>query len=76
MFDKKILQNVDWLFLILLALLLLVSMFVLASASGNISDSQPLYYVQRQILFLSVGVIALLGTALFNYRKLDRKSVV
>lgn len=70
MFDKKILQNVDWLFLILLALLLTVSMLVLASASGNISDSQPLYYVQRQILFLSVGVIALLGTALFNYRKL------
>lgn len=71
MFDKKILQNVDWLFLILLALLLTVSITVLASATANRIPDQPLYYVQRQLLFLGVSLVAMGVVALFNYRNLN-----
>ena len=48
MFEKKMLKNLDWLFLALLVLLLGTSLFVLASASGNVVDGRPYYFVQRQ----------------------------
>lgn len=67
MFDKKMLKNLDWLFLLLLVLLLGASLLVLASASGNIR-SDPYYYVRRQLLFLGVGVGAMLFLTWFNYR--------
>ena len=38
MFDKKMIKNLDWVFLILLALLITVSFVVLASASANVSQ--------------------------------------
>lgn len=70
MFDKKILKNLDWIFLLLLAAILVFSMFVLASATVNRISGQPLYYVQRQLLFLGVSLVAMVGVALYNYRDL------
>lgn len=67
MFDKKMLKNLDWVFLLLLVLLLGASLLVLASASGNIR-SDPYYYMRRQLLFLGVGVGAMLFLTWFNYR--------
>ena len=71
MFDKKMIKNLDWVFLILLALLVTVSMVVLASASANVSLYGSTYYVKRQLMFLGVGLVAMIGAALFNYRDLS-----
>lgn len=71
MFDKKMIKNLDWVFLILLALLVTVSMVVLASASANVSLYGSTYYVKRQLMFLGVGLVAMVGAALFNYRDLS-----
>lgn len=70
MFDKKMLKNLDWIFLILLALMLTVSFIVLYSATVNHYENQPLYFVQRQLMFLGVSLVAMLGVALYNYREL------
>lgn len=70
MFDKKMLKNLDWVFLILLALLITVSFLVLASASANVS-SNSMYYVERQLIFLGVSLVAMVCVALFNYRDLS-----
>ncbi len=72
MFEKKMLKNLDWLFLALLVLLLGTSLFVLASASGNVVDGRPYYFVQRQAGWLVLGVIVAAAAAWYNYRDLER----
>ncbi len=72
MFEKKMLKNLDWLFLALLVLLLGTSLFVLASASGNVVDGRPYYFVQRQAVWLVLGVIVAAAAAWYNYRDLER----
>lgn len=69
MFDKKILKNLDWVFLLLLALLMTFSFVVLISASGNVT-SNPFYYVQRQVIFFGISLVSMTVVALFNYRNL------
>lgn len=72
MFDKKMLKNVDWLFVALLLVLLSASLFVLASASGNLIPSRPYYYVQRQAVWAMLGIVAAGVVGWFNYRDLRR----
>lgn len=72
MFDKKMLKNVDWLFVGLLLVLLSASLFVLASASGNLIDGRPYYYVQRQAIWALLGLAAAGFVGWFNYRDLLR----
>ncbi len=69
MFDKKILKNLDWVFLLLLALLMTFSFVVLISASSNVA-SNPFYYVQRQAIFFGISLVSMTVVALFNYRNL------
>jgi len=68
-FDKKILKNLDWVFLLLLALLMTFSFVVLISASSNVT-SNPFYYVQRQAIFFGISLVSMTVVALFNYRNL------
>lgn len=72
MFDKKMLKNVDWVFVLLLIVLLCASLFVLASASGNLISSKPYYYVQRQAVWAVLGLVAAGVVGWFNYRDLLR----
>lgn len=72
MFDKKMLKNVDWVFVLLLIVLLGASLFVLASASGNLISSKPYYYVQRQAVWAVLGLVAAGVVGWFNYRDLLR----
>ncbi len=72
MFEKKMLKNLDWPFIVLLLVLLGTSLFVLASASGNVVDGKPYYFVQRQAVWLVLGIIVAAAAAWFNYRDLER----
>lgn len=75
MFDKKMLKNVDWVFVLLLVVLLGASLFVLASASGNLISGKPYYYVQRQAVWAALGLVAAGAVGWFNYRDLQRFAV-
>ncbi len=72
MFDKKMLKNIDWLFVVLLFTLLGISLFVLASASGNLVSNRPYYYVQRQAVWALLGIAVAAFVGWFNYRDLQR----
>ena len=74
MFDKKMLKNVDWLFVAVLLALLGASLFVLASASENLISGRPYYYVQRQAVWIILGLTAAGFVGWFNYRDLLRFS--
>lgn len=72
MFDKKMLKNVDWLFVAVLLALLGASLFVLASASENLISGRPYFYVQRQAVWTLLGLAAAGFVGWFNYRDLLR----
>lgn len=72
MFQRKLLKNLDWMFIGLLCLMMAVSLVVLKSASANVVAGQPYYYVKKQMLWILVGFLAMLLTASFNYSFLMR----
>ncbi len=64
-------KSLDLAFLFAVGLLLSLSLLVLASATASISP-EPLYYVRRQAVWISLGVVAAFCAASFDYRKLPR----
>ncbi len=72
MFDKKMLKNLDWIFVGLLLLLLAVSLLVLGSASGNVIKANPLHFVQRQAVWMVLGIVVAGVVAWFDYRELKK----
>lgn len=72
MFDKKMLKNLDWIFVGLLLLLLAVSLLVLGSASGNVIKADPMHFVQRQAVWMVLGIVVASFVAWFDYRELKK----
>lgn len=72
MFDKKMLKNLDWIFVGLLLLLLAVSLLVLGSASGNVIKANPMHFVQRQAVWMVLGIVVASFVAWFDYRELKK----
>lgn len=75
MFDKKMLKNLDLIFVGLLLLLLAVSLLVLGSASGNVIKANPLHFVQRQAIWMVLGIVVASVVAWFDYRELKKYSL-
>ncbi len=67
---KTLLKNMDKPLLLLLGLILLGNLVVLSSASANVVAGQPYYYLQRQLVWVAIGLPLLGITALFDYRRL------
>jgi len=66
MLQKKLLKNLDWVFLGLILIIVIVSLLILKSASANVV-SDPYYFVKKQLLWIFVGFIAMFIVASFNY---------
>ena len=64
---RNAIKNIDWLFLLLIVLLLAVNLVILKSASANVEASDELYYVKKQLLWMGVGFAAMIMAAAFNY---------
>lgn len=62
-------NQVDYITLILFAILLLASLFVLNSASTNVIESDPNFYVRRQALLMLLGVGLFVVAMVFDYRR-------
>lgn len=64
---KTLIKSIDWIFVGLLFLLLAVNLFILSSASSNISRTDSLYYVKKQLVWIIIGTVAMIIVAAFNY---------
>ena len=56
MFNKQNLKNLDLWFVGAVLLLLATSLFVLSTASYNLVNGQPNYYVELQAMWILVGI--------------------
>ncbi|MGI6553432.1 MAG: hypothetical protein ACOX37_10645 [Bacillota bacterium] len=65
--ERKLLKNLDFVFLVVLLLILAVSALVIASASRSVIPSQPLYYFKKHVLWIAVGLAAMSGVLGINY---------
>lgn len=74
MFGKKILKNIDWLFVGAVLLLLAMSLFVLSTASYNLVDGQPYYYVELQAMWILSGVFLVIFVNRIDYQGLQKFS--
>lgn len=54
--ELKWLKNVDWGFIGILALLLVISLVILQSASANVIAGKPEYYLKKQIIWIIIGL--------------------
>ncbi|MCI8336053.1 MAG: rod shape-determining protein RodA [Peptococcaceae bacterium] len=73
MIEKRYLKNIDWIFVAMVAALLVINLVVLKSASTNVS-SDSFYYVKRQFLWICLGLVALVAVLFFDYQYFARIS--
>ena len=68
MIDKKLLRNFDYILLINVLILSVLSVFVVNSATQTIGD--PYYYMIRQLIFISMGLFILLMVITIDYNNI------
>jgi hypothetical protein len=69
-------SNVDWLFVILIAVTLLINLIVLSSASSNVVEGDPYFYLKRQGLWIAIGAVLFFLVSRFNYEKFRRMDLL
>ncbi len=73
MFDRRLIQNFDWVFLgLVLTLVGLGIMNLYSASSGFPAVGRPVYI--KQAVFLAVGLVAMLVTLFFDYHHLERSA--
>ncbi len=66
-FDRRILKNADWQLIGIMIIFLIVSSFVIYSASRDLVEDQPYYYIIRHLLAMFLGTVLFLVSALVDY---------
>ncbi|MHB8075403.1 rod shape-determining protein RodA [Desulfosporosinus fructosivorans] len=74
MFDKQNLSNLDLSFVGAVLLLLVTSLFVLSTASYNLVDGQPYYYVELQTMWILSGIFIAIMVTRIDYQELQKFS--
>ncbi|MCF8061390.1 MAG: rod shape-determining protein RodA [Deltaproteobacteria bacterium] len=72
MFDRRLLQNFDWLLLLLLVILASTSLINLYSATHGLDGAGISRVFTRQIYWFLIGFGALLMMTLFDYHRLEQ----
>lgn len=65
-------RRADWIYVILILILLTVNLIILYSASNNIISDNPYFYVKKQISWIALGGIAFFAAAIFDYHRLSK----
>lgn len=65
--ERKLLKNLDLIFLATLLLILAASALVIASASRSVIPAQPFYYFKKHLLWTIIGLAAMSGVLGINY---------
>ncbi|WP_019851265.1 rod shape-determining protein RodA [Desulfitobacterium sp. PCE1] len=74
MLDRRMLKNIDFLFILFVFLLLGSSLLIQSTASYNIYESRPFYLLKIQSVWIATGLVLCTAIALFDYQKLRRFS--
>ncbi|MBW1721428.1 MAG: rod shape-determining protein RodA [Deltaproteobacteria bacterium] len=72
MFDRRLLQNFDWILLLILAILAVISVLNLYSATYPIRESGGSQIFLKQIYWFIIGFAVLLVMTTFDYHLLER----
>lgn len=72
--DKKMLKNIDFLFILTLLTILGMSVAVMPSASASVSGADPYYYLKKQLMWVVLGLFAMVFILIFDYRQLQKYS--
>jgi rod shape determining protein RodA len=72
MFDRRLIQNFDWILLLLLILIASISLLNLYSATYPIKDAGGSHIFLKQIYWFLIGFAVLLVVITFDYHVLDR----
>lgn len=70
--DKKLFKNMNWVFLIAVIALLIISTLVLASASQSVLPEDPYYYAKKHVFNIVTGLVLMFFALSFNYGQLAR----
>ncbi len=75
MFDRRLIENFDWVLLLVTLLLVASGLITLYSAaSAGMPVTQAFYF--RQLMWFGAGILVMTGAFLFNYRKLDQYAYI
>ncbi|MCE5197093.1 MAG: rod shape-determining protein RodA [Negativicutes bacterium] len=66
-FDRRLLKNADWQLIGIMILFLIVSSFVIYSASRDLVEDQPYYYIIRHLLAMFLGMVLFFMSAMVDY---------
>lgn len=72
MFDRRLIQNFDWILLLLLLIVAAISILNLYSATYPIRDVGGSLIFVKQIYWFSIGFVVFLLMTTFNYHLLER----
>jgi rod shape determining protein RodA len=72
MIDKRLAHHVDWLLLLLVAIVVAVGVTTVYSATWAQAQKQMSPLATRQIIWAGMGMVAMIATVALDYRKLDR----
>jgi rod shape determining protein RodA len=72
MFDRRLVQNFDWVLLVLVMLICGIGIVNLYSAGYNRGEGTPLFV--KQLYWLAVGLGVLVLTLIYDYRHLEKLS--
>ena len=53
---RQLVKNLDWIFLLLILIILAVNLLILSSASSNVVEGDPYHYVYRQLMWIIIGI--------------------
>jgi rod shape determining protein RodA len=71
MFDRRLIQNFDWMLLFIVLLLIGSGLVTLYSAArAGFSVTQPFYY--KQLMWYGIGFVLMIISFLVNYKQFDR----
>ncbi|WP_080874107.1 rod shape-determining protein RodA [Oceanobacillus timonensis] len=66
--------HLDFNIITILFLLFLISLIAVYSGSGQYAQSQPYYFVIRQVIWYIVGILIMLGVVFFDYELLGKQA--
>lgn len=69
--DRRLISHFDWTFLSLILVLALMGILTIYSATYSITEQQASGLASKQLYWLTMGAVALLGSLAFDYHHLD-----
>ena len=67
MIDRRLLKNLNYQLLLIMFILCFYGLLVISSASQGIGIDDSFYYVRKQIIGISIGLVAMIAVLCIDY---------